>query len=215
GRLTDTTSIVAYGQASAVKKAADLFTQPSVAAVSSMNEIFAVRLIVLNRLLGSKIKLTPGYPSSRDYVLAVQRGEADGFWMPLITIQQFYATDLKEKKFNIVLQSGVTRDKSIPEVPTLIELSNDSDAKQIFRYLVSNDEIGRSLFTTPEVPAARLSLLRAAFQKMLADSAFQEEVEKLGLPLSPKSGEEIQNVVLGTFDASPELLNKVKELTKQ
>ena len=101
------------------------------------------------------------------------------------------------------------------DVPTLMELANDPEAKQIFRYLVSNDEIGRSLFTTPEVPAARVSLLRSAFQKMLADPAFQEEVEKLGLPLSPKSGEEIQNVVLGTFDASPELLNKVKELTKQ
>jgi tripartite-type tricarboxylate transporter receptor subunit TctC len=215
GRLTDTTSTVVYWHTSQVKNAADLITKPTVVAVSSMNEIFAARFVLMNRLLGAKIKLVPGYPSGRDYYVAAQRGEVEGFWNPYLTVKQFYSSELKEKKLNIVLQSATVRDKELPDVPTMIELSNDPDVKQMFRHLGSNDEIGRSLFTTPDVPAARVALLRSAFQKMMADSAFRAEAEKLRLPLSPRTGDEVQKIVLGTFDASPALLTKIRELTKQ
>src|SRR5438105_7084101 len=53
----------------------------------------------------------------------------------------------------------------------------------------------RSLFTTPNVPPARLALLRAAFHKMLADPEFRAEAQQLNLPLATKSGEEMQKVV--------------------
>src|SRR5262249_892352 len=215
GRLTDTTSTVVFWHTSQIKSATDLLTKSTVVAVSSMNEIFAARFVLMNRLLNAKIKLVPGYPSSRDYYLASQRGETEGFWIPFITLKQFYSPDLAEKRLNVVLQSATVRDKEMADVSTMVELSSDPEAKQIFRHLGSNDEIGRSLFTTPEVPAARVKLLQSAFQKMLADPSFREEAEKLGLPLSPKSGDDIQKVVLDTFDASPALLAKIRELTKQ
>ena len=96
----------------------------------------------------------------------------------------------------------------------MIELTKDPEAKQIFRQLVSNDEIGRSLFTTPNVPAARLRSLRSAFQDMLTDPEFRAEAERLKLPLAPKSGEEMQKVVADMFAISPDTLAKVRELIK-
>jgi hypothetical protein len=199
---------------SAIKKASDLVAMPSIAAVSSLNDIFAARYIVMNRLIGAKIRLLGGYHSARDYVLAARRGEADGFWIPFITLKQSYADDLANKKLNVVLQSGLSRLSHLPDVPTMLELSDDPKAKQIFRYLVSNDEIGRSLFTTPGVPPMRMQLLQSAFHKMLEDSAFKEEAKKRGLPLSPRPGNEIQKLVLDTFDASPDVVNEVRKLTK-
>ena len=98
--------------------------------------------------------------------------------------------------------------------PTVIELAKDPEAKQIFRQLVSNDEIGRSLFTTPNVPPARLRLLRSAFQTMLADPEFRAEAAKLKLPLAPKSGEEMQKTIADMFAVSPETLAKIRELSK-
>jgi tripartite-type tricarboxylate transporter receptor subunit TctC len=102
----------------------------------------------------------------------------------------------------------------MPDIPTVMELSDDPQVRQIFSYLVSNDEIGRSLFTTPNVPPARLAQLRAAFQKMLADPDFRAEAERLNLPLHPKSGEEMQKVVADTFDVSPATLAKIREVMK-
>jgi tripartite-type tricarboxylate transporter receptor subunit TctC len=79
--------------------------------------------------------------------------------------------------------------------------------------LDSNDDIGRSLFTTPNVPSDRLILLRTAFDKLLVDPAFLTDAERLNLPLATKSGEEVQNIVRGTFDIPPTALAKVVELS--
>src|SRR3954452_13156295 len=110
--------------------------------------------------------------------------------------------------------SSPSRDPQMPDVATVIELTKDTEAKQIFRQLVSNDEIGRSLFTTPNVPPERLRLLRTAFQKMIADPEFRAEAEKLTLPIEPKSGEEMQKVVADMFAIAPETLAKIRELSK-
>ena len=96
----------------------------------------------------------------------------------------------------------MARDRYMPDIPTVIELTKDAEAIQVFRYLVATDEIGRSLFTAPNVPAARISQLRSAFQKMLADPEFRAEAEQLKLPLVPKSGEELQKIVADTLAMS-------------
>ena len=63
-------------------------------------------------------------------------------------------------------------------------------------------------------PPARLGILRNAFAAMLADAEFRAEAERLSLPLATKGGEEMQKVVADLFDISPELLAKVRELSR-
>jgi tripartite-type tricarboxylate transporter receptor subunit TctC len=84
----------------------------------------------------------------------------------------------------------------------------------MFRPLVSNDEIGRSLFTTPNVPPERVAALRSAFQAMIADPEFQADAQRRQLPLATKSGEELQTIVNAMFDISPDALSKLRELVK-
>ena len=214
GRLLDTTSVIFFWHTSPIKTVDDLRKRPSTVGISGVYEIPAARMRAMNRFLGMQMRLIPGYPSARDYVLAVEREETDGGTSTYIGLSQLYAAYLREKKLNIVVQFSETRDASMPDVPTVLELSDDPEARQIFRYLVSNDEIGRSLFTTPNVPPARLALLRAAFRKMLADPEFKAEAERLNLPLVPKSGEEMQQVVRDTLGVSPATLAKIKEIMK-
>jgi tripartite-type tricarboxylate transporter receptor subunit TctC len=214
GRMTDTTSTVTFWRDADVKSAADLFTKPSIVAVAAVNEIWSVRLLLMNQLLGARMKLVAGYPSGADKVLALERREADGFWMPYITLAELYPSYLKEQKLRIILQSATTRNRDIPDVPTMLELTGDREIQQVFRYLVSNGELGRSLFTTPGVPPTRVGLLRSAFQAMLRDSEFQADAKKIGLPLGSASGEEVDKIVLDTFSVSPSALQRVKDLMK-
>ena len=120
----------------------------------------------------------------------------------------------REKKLNIVVQFSLHRDVNMPDVPTVLELSEDPEVRQIFSNLVSNDEVGRSLFTTPNVPPTRLTLLRGAFQKMLADPEFRAEAERLNLPLATRTGEEMQQLVRDTLDVPATTLAKLRELVK-
>ncbi|MEA2937105.1 MAG: hypothetical protein QOC56_609 [Alphaproteobacteria bacterium] len=214
GRLLDTTSVLFFWHTSPVKTLDLMLTRPATMAISSVNEVPAYRLNAMNRHLGTQFKPIPGYPSARDYVMAAERGETDGGSSTFIGLSQLFSGYLREKKLNILVQFAMARDPNMQDIPTVLELTRDNDATQVFRHLVSNDEIGRSLFTTPNVPAARLALLRTAFQRMLADPAFRAEAEQLKLPLAPKAGEEMQKVVADIFDISPEVMAKVKEVSK-
>src|SRR5262249_54361749 len=147
-------------------------------------------------------------------VLASERGETDGGTSTFIGLSQLFSAHLKERKLNILVQFAARRDGEMPDVPTVMELAKDAEAKQIFLQLVSNDEIGGSLCTPPNVPASRLRLLRSAFQATLADPDFRAEAAKLRLPLAPRSGEEMQQTITDMFAIAPETLAKIKELTK-
>ena len=199
GRLLDTTSVLFFWHASPIKTLEDMLTKPATIAISSIHEVPAYRLRAMNKFIGSSLKPIPGYPAARDYVLASERGETDGGTSTFIGLSQLFSTYLKERKLNILVQFAISRDADMPDVPTVIELANQPEAKQIFRQLVSNDEIGRALFTTPNLPASRLGMLRSAFQKMLTDPEFLAEARQLKLPLAPKSGEEMQKLVADMF----------------
>src|SRR3954471_4914258 len=206
GRLLDTTSVLFFWHASPIKTLEDMLTRPTTIAFCSITEVPANRLRAMNRFIGPSLKPIPGYPSARDYVLASERGETDGGTSTFIGLSQLFSTYLKEKKLNILVQFAIGRDADMPDVPTVIELAKQPEAKQIFRQLVSNDEIGRALFTTPNVPASRLAMLRSALQPMLADPEFVAQARQLRLPLAAKSGEEMQKLVADMFAISPEAL---------
>jgi tripartite-type tricarboxylate transporter receptor subunit TctC len=214
GRLLDTTSVLFFWHASPIKTLEDMLSKPATIAISSINEVPAYRLRAMNKFIGTSLKPIPGYPSARDYVLASERGETEGGTSTFIGLSQLFSAYLSEKKLFIPVQFSVSRDADMPAVPTIIELAKDAEAKQIFRQLVSNDEIGRSLFSTPNVPAARLALLRTAFQAMIADPEFRAEAAQLKLPLATKSGAEMQKIITEMFDISPEALEKVRELSR-
>jgi tripartite-type tricarboxylate transporter receptor subunit TctC len=214
GRLLDTTSVLFFWHTSPIKTVADMLHKPSTIAISSVNEVPAYRLRAMTKLLGAPFKTIPGYPSARDYVMAVERRETDGGSSTFIGLSQLFAPYLSEKKLNILVQFALVRDPNMPDIPTVLELTRDAQARQIFSQLVSNDEIGRALFTTPNVPPARLALLRSAFEKMVADQDFRTEASQLKLPLATKTGAELEKIVAANFEISPETLSKLRELSR-
>ena len=214
GRLLDTTSVIFFWHTSPIKTIDDLRRLPSTVGISGVNEVPALRMRAMDKYLGMQMKLIPGYPSARDYVIAVERGETDGGTSTFIGLSQLYSGYLREKKLNIVVQFALRRDPNMPDIPTVVELNDDPEVRRIFSNLVSNDEVGRSLFTTPNVPPARLGLLRGAFQKMLTDPEFRAEAERLNLPLATRTGEEMQQLVRETLDIPAATLAKLRELVK-
>ncbi len=214
GRLLDTTSVLFVWHNSAISDADDLRHKPSTIAVSSLTEVLAARVRAMNRFLGTQMKMVAGYPSARDYVLAAERGETDGGGSTFIGLSQLFAADIDKKNLRVIVQFASERDRAMPDIPTVLELTNNVEARQVFQFLDSNDAIGRSLFTTPNVPDDRLALLRAAFDRMIADSDFLAEAERLRLPLATKSGYEVQTMVHSTFEIPAAALAKVLELSQ-
>ncbi len=76
----------------------------------------------------------------------------------------------------------------------------------------STGEVGRSILTTPEVPAERLAALRGAFRAMLADPEFRATCEQRKLMIDPATGEELDALARRTLALPAPLLAKIAEM---
>jgi tripartite-type tricarboxylate transporter receptor subunit TctC len=74
------------------------------------------------------------------------------------------------------------------------EVATTPEGKQILD-LFAHSEVGKSVFTTPGVPADRVAILRKAFDDTLADPTFRADAKKSNVYLEPMTGEELQKYV--------------------
>jgi tripartite-type tricarboxylate transporter receptor subunit TctC len=70
------------------------------------------------------------------------------------------------------------------------------------------------LVAPPNVPEARIKILRAAFMKTMQDPAFLAEAQKLSIEVDPVTGEKMQELVarISSFDRS--VIDRALELTQ-
>jgi tripartite-type tricarboxylate transporter receptor subunit TctC len=150
----------------------------------------------MNALLGTKFKIILGYPGGNDINLAMERGEVAGRGSNSWASWKGTRPDwLKDKKINILVQIGLNKAPDLPDVPLLMDLAANPEDKAVLRLLSAPSTIGRPIFTTPDVPEARVKALREAFDKTMNDPNFRAEAEKAGLELDPVSGAELQKIV--------------------
>ena len=84
----------------------------------------------------------------------------------------------------------------------------------MLRAVAGTGDIGRSIMTTPGVPAERLAALRKAFAAMLADPEFVAAADRRKLMLDPATGEEMDAIVQETLRLPPAVVEKVGETMK-
>ncbi len=164
---------------------------------------------------GAKFKLVRGYAGTSEILLAMERGEVDivgAYGLP--GMQASHPDWIEGRGAAFLYQAALKRDRLIPNVPTLPELALTDEGRQILRAASSTGEIGRSLITTPGVPAERLAALRAAFNAMLADPDFVAECNKRQLIVAGATGEELDALVRETLALPRPLLDKIGQMMK-
>ena len=117
-----------------------------------------------------------------------------------------HQTEIKSGAIKPVIQVGLTRNKELPNVPLMQELSNDPKVKQALEFVSAGAAIGRALIAPPNVPADRLAVLRAAFDKMVADPAFLKEAAKRNIEIDPTSGAETDKFSVRIANAPKDII---------
>jgi tripartite-type tricarboxylate transporter receptor subunit TctC len=165
----------------------------------------------LNRLIGTKFKVILGYASSAAMGLALERGEADGIgstsWDYLQTKPEWF----DEKKIKVLYTIALERYREIPEVPTVLELTDIEKDRNILKLMASTSSIGRAFLTTPDVPKERLAALRASFEKMTQDKGFLEDAKRRKLGVDPMGGEKLQALMLDVATQPDEVIEAMKK----
>jgi tripartite-type tricarboxylate transporter receptor subunit TctC len=150
----------------------------------------------MNALVGTKFKIIVGYPGGNDINLAMERGEVDGrgsnAWGAWKSTRPLW---LSEKKINILVQIGLKKAPDLPDVPLLMDLASNPEDRSLLKVLSASTAIGRPIFTTPDVPADRVSALREAFDRMMKDPGFLSDAKKENFDIDPVSGQQLQSIV--------------------
>jgi tripartite-type tricarboxylate transporter receptor subunit TctC len=158
---------------------------------------------VLNAVLGTKFKLITGYQGTKETNLAIERGEADGRFIPLDSLQATNPDWLRDGKVRIILQASIGRLPTLPDVPTALDLAKNDAERQALEFLFLPSEMGRPIAAPPGIPTAQKTVLRGAFAQMIKDPAFLAEAKQRGIEVEgPMSGEDVDKAV-ATIYATP------------
>ncbi len=165
-----------------VKKAEDLFTKELTVGASGAASPSAVFPYLFNSILGTKIKVINGYPSSAAILTALEAGELNGFcawgWVPMKAMRPDW---IRDGKFNVLFQIGLAKHRDHPETPLVLDLAKTPEDRALLEALVAPQVFARPFAAPPGVPEDRAAALRKAFGETVRDPAFIEEAERLAL----------------------------------
>jgi tripartite-type tricarboxylate transporter receptor subunit TctC len=198
-----------------VKTLADAFTHELVVAGTGAEATAVIFPKAVNKLLGTKIKVVLGYPGSTEILLAMERGEAEGFCAIGWTFVKLRKGDwLRDKKINVLFQMALRKHPEIPDVPFIPDLAKTPEDRQVFEFLFTPQEFGRAFFAPPDVPPARLAALRQAFERTLKDRAFLDDADKAGLEIQYVAGDVVQKQIERVYATPKAVIERAKAVAK-
>lgn len=212
GSANSETSVAFVWHTSQVKNFAQLQQRETLMAGVNRS-ISAQYAQAMNELAGTKIKIITGYAGATQSMLAVERGEVDGY--PAIFWSTLKATKpdwLKQNSIRILVQMALKKNPELPNVPLIFDyIKNDTD-RQVAELLLAPLLGGRPFIAPPGVPAERLAALRTAFAATMHDPDFLAAAAKHALEIQYVSGEEMAALVAKAEQNPPAIVERVRAI---
>ena len=213
GNTTDTPNVINSWYTTGITSIEQVKTQELVVGAAGTATPAAYYPAALNAMAGTKFKIVAGYPGGNDVNLAMEKGEVGGrgsnSWASYKSLNPKW---IAEGKIHILVQIGLQRAKDLPNVPLLFELASNESDRDVLRFISADTAISRAAVTTPDVPTERVTALRKAFMDTMKDAQFLAEASKMGIDISPRSGEDSQAVADKIVAAPPEVVARAKVL---
>ena len=195
GTVTQSNAVIAVRASKGVRTIDDVKkTEVIVGSTGTGSQTFQIPALA-NAVLGTKFKIVMGYKGSISVFQAIESKEVDA---TSVTWQAWATSRAQWVKSGFViplLQVGIRKDPSLPNVPMAIDLVKSPEDRQIVNLMSSLAPIGRSLTAPPGIAADRLAILRAAFDATMKDPDFLAEMSKRKLAVTPLTGVELQRVI--------------------
>jgi hypothetical protein len=140
----------------------------------------------------------------------MERGEVHALSMPWPVLKNEGAEWLKDKKINLILQTGADKNPELQQVPRMMDLARNNQEQQLLALFSSPSTIGRSVVAPPGLPKERTAELRRAFMDAIKDPALLKDVARMKLDLDPLPGEALQ-ASIGGEEIPPALVKRAQE----
>jgi tripartite-type tricarboxylate transporter receptor subunit TctC len=207
GAPASETSICLASPASAFRTIDDTFTAEMITGTAGTSTYDFP--MVLNNVLGTRLKLVKGYAGSAALRLAMERREIDGFCG--VGLSSMRAAGLTEGRANILLQMALKPNPQLPGVPFVLDYARREEDRAIMRLVFGWTDLERPLAAPPATPADRLAALRAGFDAAMRDGALIAEADAAGVAIAPMQGTAIASFVDDVYQTPPALAAKAAQ----
>jgi tripartite-type tricarboxylate transporter receptor subunit TctC len=168
--------------------------------------------IVYNQLLGTRFKVIYGYDGGAQINLAMQRGEIDGrgtnTWP---SYEATFADAVRNHYLVPLVQIGLRKDRALPDVPLFSDVVRGDPVKEaVAGFLSLTTAISRPLAAPPGVPAARVEILRQAFDETMKDPEFLALARTENLDIDPMSGVATQAAIQKVLATPKDIVARTK-----
>lgn len=164
---------------------------------------------LLDEFAGFNFKLVPGYSSSADVMLALERKEVDGRAGSYDSIKPFIERGLVRP-----LIRNRTAAPGIEKLPVDENLATSKQGKLIMAVNAVPTQIYRPFVAPPATAPEALKILRDAFAKVLKDKELLAEAEKGKLTINYVSPEDALKVVSEVLNQPPEVVQTLAKHIK-
>ena len=207
GNLSSERSFCVSLRSGPITASRDMFEKEFVVGGTTGGSATIVYPIMMNNLLGTKMKVISGYEGSADIYLAMERGEIDGRCNASLSSLQTSRPKWLEDKSVVMLVETSTSDKPlVAGVPLINEFAKSENARQAIELLLAPDQWNRPYVAPPGVPAERVKLLRDGFEAMARSPALAEDMQRQRLELELMTGAELTRRILAMERMSPEVI---------
>lgn len=211
GRLVSNSAVLYAWHTAKVQRIEDAFSNELI--VSASGTAPRLNWTALNMLAGTKLRMITGYEGPAAAKIAMERGEVEATAQPWPVIRRENAEWLRDKKINLLVQTG-DHNQGLEHLPRMTDLTKSEENRKVLEIFAAPAFIGRSVFTTPNVAADRVELLRNAFDLMLKDAEFIADANKAALDIEALSGRALQTYFANVSFAPP-LVVRAKEVAER
>jgi tripartite-type tricarboxylate transporter receptor subunit TctC len=205
GSPSQETALLTVWHTVPVNSIAEARLHPLILGASGVNSTPAFYARVQNAVLGTQIRLIAGYPGQTESLLAMEKGENDGyasaFWSSLKATKPDW---IRDKQIKFLVQFGDKPNPELKNVPFAPDLTRNEDDKQLAELASGQLAIGRPLMAPPDLPPDRLAALRQAVADTLRDPEFLAQCEKAHLECDSQVSGEQTSAMLKHLYAAPE-----------
>jgi tripartite-type tricarboxylate transporter receptor subunit TctC len=171
--------------------------------------------LIVNNVLGTKMRIVSGYPGGNDLNVALERGEIEGrCGMSYSSLVGTRPEWLRENRFRILLQISAAKHPDLAEVPLVLDLAQTERQRQVMKMLFARQLWGRPFVTPPQVPEARVEALRRGFDEAMNDASFRDEANRAKLEITPVRGEIIEKEIADIYATPAEVVAAAVQATK-
>jgi tripartite-type tricarboxylate transporter receptor subunit TctC len=193
GRMSDFGRVLAVWHASGVNSIDDLKSKEVTIGASSARSTTSIAPVLMNEILGTKMKIITGYSGTGPTLVALERGEVGGTTVATATLASMHSDWLRSGALRVI--AGLDfNEVPQPGAPRVRDLIKDEKQLALWDFVALPAEFGTAVLVAPGVPAERVDMLRAAFDAALQSQDLRDDANKRTLDINPRTGRELDDL---------------------